>query len=91
MAVAGGAQALGRPIGFLAPGARADLVVLDPAHRALYGRTGDLLLDALVFAGNDTPVRDVMVGGKWRVREGRHDGEETITRGFQKALDHLLT
>ncbi len=91
MALAGGAQALGRPIGSLAPGARADLVVLDLAHRALYGRTGDLLLDALVFAGNDTPVRDVMVGGKWRVREGRHDGEETITRGFQKALDHLLT
>lgn len=85
-ALAGGARALGRPIGRLAPGCRADLVVLEPDCPALAGRPEDVLLDALVFAGNDNPVRDVMVGGRWVVREGRHDDEAAILAGYRAAL-----
>ena len=46
----------------------------------------ELLLDAAVFAANLNPVRDVMVGGKWVVQEGRHLEEEAILQGFQAAL-----
>jgi formimidoylglutamate deiminase len=88
-ALAGGARALGRPIGQLAPGCRADLVVLDADCPALAGRPEAVLLDALVFAGNDNPVRDVMVGGRWVVREGHHDEEPAILAGYRAALAAL--
>ena len=42
-AALGGAQALGQPMGRLAPGCRADLLVLDTEHPALIGREGDAL------------------------------------------------
>ena len=88
-AVAGGAQALGRPIGRLAPGARADLVVVDPERPNLHGRSDDLFLDALVFAGNDNPVTGVMVGGVWAVRDGHHPREEEIFRAYKSAVAEL--
>jgi len=85
-ALAGGAQALGRPIGRLAPGARADLLVIDPERPSLTGRTGALFLDALVFAGNDNPVTGVMVGGDWVVRHGRHAREDDIFTAYKSAI-----
>ena len=88
-AVAGGAQALGRPIGRLAPGARADLVVVDPERPNLHGRPDDLFLDSLVFAGNDNPVTGVMVGGGWAVRDGHHPREEEIFRAYKTAVAEL--
>jgi len=88
-ALAGGARALGRPIGSLAPGRRADLVVLDDDGPALHGKSDDLLLDALVFAGNENPVRDVMVGGRWLVRERRHDAEAAILARYRAVLAEL--
>ncbi len=88
-ALAGGAQALGRPIGRLAPGCRADLLVLDPEVPALLGRQEDGLLDALVFAGNVNPVRDVMVGGRWRVEQGRHRDRDAVFESYRKTLKSL--
>ena len=85
-ALAGGAQALGRPIGRLAEGCRADLLVLDPEAPVLAGADGDRLLDALVFAGNANPVRDVMVGGRWVVTENRHKREEAILKHYRSML-----
>jgi formimidoylglutamate deiminase len=90
LALAGGAKALGRSIGRLSEGARADLLVLDPLVPTLIGREGDALLDALVFAGNVNPVRDVMVGGCWVVREGRHESEEPILKAYRRAVDSLV-
>ncbi|MDJ0944360.1 MAG: formimidoylglutamate deiminase [Kiloniellales bacterium] len=88
-ALKGGAQALGRPIGRLAPGCRADLVVLDPKVPVLLGKQEDGLLDALVFAGNVNPVRDVMVGGRWRVEQGRHRERDAVFENYRKALKFL--
>ena len=88
-ALAGGAQALGRPIGRIEPGGRADLVVLDAEHPSLIGRTGDGLLDSLVFAGNRTPVRDVVVAGRRVVRDGRHAAEDAALIAFRDALKAL--
>jgi len=88
-ALAGGAQALGRPIGRLAPGCRADLVVVDETLPALSGKSGDTLLDAMIFAGNENPVRDVMAGGRWVVRERHHSDEAEILRRYRSALAEL--
>ncbi len=88
-ALAGGAQAAGRPVGAIASGKRADLVVLDPDHPALFGRTGDTLLDSWIFSGNVTPVRDVMVGGQWLVREGVHVHEEQALAGYRRTVKKL--
>ncbi len=88
-ALLGGAKAAGRPVGRLAPGFRADLVVLDPEHPSLYGRRGDLLLDSHLF-GPGSAVRDVMVGGSWALRDGHHAAEGTIARAYRRALGRLL-
>jgi formimidoylglutamate deiminase len=90
-ALAGGAQALARPIGRLAAGARADLLVVDADRPSLLGRADDLLLDALVFAGNDNPVRDVMVGGRWVVEQGRHVAEAAVLASYRRALAELAS
>ncbi len=86
-ALAGGATALGRQAGRIAPGFRADLVMLDRNHPSLLGKRGDVLLDAAVFAAGVPPVRHVMVGGRWVVRDGRHRDEERIGAGYARALE----
>ncbi len=88
-ALAGGAAALGRPIGALEAGARADLLVLDGEHPLLAAREADVLLDSLVFSGNDNPLRDVMVGGRWAVREGRHVDQDAIAARYRACVAAL--
>lgn len=87
--VAGGAAALGQPVGAIAEGFRADLVVLDRARLAQPGAKGDDILDSAIFTGAGLPVRDVMVAGIWRVREGRHRWEEEARAAFTATLGRL--
>ncbi len=89
-AAAGGAQALGRAMGSIALGQRADLVVLDGTRPDLAGRSGDGIANAAVFSGTDGLVRDVMVGGRWQVREGRHPQEAKASADYVKAVKALL-
>ena len=89
-ACAGGAQAVGRAMGALRAGCRADLVVLDGAHPDLEGRRGDDLANAAVFAGAEGLVRDVMVAGLWQVRAGRHAAEDAARAAYRKAVAELL-
>ena len=88
-ALQGGAQASGRPLGALAPGKRADLIVLDSEHPNMFGLALDEVLGSFVFSGNDNLVRDVMVGGQWIVRGGRHVAQEAITARFRQTLAEL--
>jgi formimidoylglutamate deiminase len=88
-ALAGGAQALGRNTGVIAPGRSADLIILDTGHPALVGRTGEGLLDTWVFSGNSTPVRHVMVGGVWLVCDGRHRSQDAIAAAFSRTMRRL--
>lgn len=89
-ALAGGAQALARPLGVIAPGYRADFVVLDADSPVLAARDGDRLVDSWLFAGIGNPVRDVMVGGRFVLRDGRHEDEAAIAAAYGKTLAHLL-
>lgn len=87
---AAGGKALGRNMGAIAPGLRADLVVLDGNHPDLAGRSGDAITNAFVFAGATNLVRDVMVGGAWVVEEGRHPREELAGIAYKQAVAVLL-
>ncbi|RVU38579.1 formimidoylglutamate deiminase [Hwanghaeella grinnelliae] len=89
-AVAGGAKACGRSIAGIEVGQRADLVVLNGTHTDLTGRTGDAVTDTVVFSGGHGFVRDVMVGGKWTVKDGRHALEEKAADDFRLTLTRLL-
>jgi len=89
-AAAGGAQALGREMGALATDKRADLVVLDADHADLAGKSGDAIANALVFSGSTGLVRDVMVAGRWVVRERHHSLEEKTAQRYAKTLAQLV-
>jgi len=89
-AASGGARALGIDAGRIAAGCRADLVVLDPQHPALWNKAPTRVLDAWIFAGDNGCVRDVMVGGAWRIRQRRHDGEDDLARRFRAAQAALV-
>ncbi|HSY28171.1 MAG TPA: formimidoylglutamate deiminase [Burkholderiaceae bacterium] len=90
-ALAGGACASGRPIAGLIAGQRADMLVLDAQHPDMVGKHEDAILDSLIFANHgSSPIRDVMSGGKWAVREGRHTSEEKNAEGYRQALLNLL-
>jgi formimidoylglutamate deiminase len=88
-ALQGGAQASGRAVGALAPGKRADFIVLDDDHPNLDGLHDSEVLGSLVFCGNDNLVKDVMVGGQWVVRGQKHVAQPAITARFKKTLAEL--
>ena len=83
--------ASGRATGWLAPGRRADFMVLDANHPALAGRPPQAWLSGVVFGETGgTPIRDVYVGGVQRVAEGRHADEERARADYLCALNELL-
>jgi formimidoylglutamate deiminase len=88
-AAVGGGCALAQNVGSIAEGLRADLVVLDGDDPALAGVPHDALLDAAIFGPCRRPVRDVMVGGYWVVRDGRHPKEEAVLRRYRTATAEL--
>jgi formimidoylglutamate deiminase len=85
----GGRRALGLDMHGILSGASADFVVLDGANPYIAAATGDQILDRWIFGGLDRPVRDVMVAGRWRVRDGRHAEDAAIDRTFLKVLNKL--
>lgn len=89
-ALAGGAQALGQPVGRLAVGQRADWLVLDGQDPYVASATQDAILNRWLFAGGDRQVRDVMVNGQWVIREGHHAQERHSAEAFGRVLKALL-
>jgi formimidoylglutamate deiminase len=90
-ALAGGAQALQRPIGALAVGARADIVLLDENHADLAARRGDQWLDAWIFVGGRAAVRTVLVGGATVVEAGRHTMRYVIEARYRAVVAGVTT
>ncbi len=88
-ALAGGAKASARKIDGVKTGNRADLVVLNNEHPLLYGKEDDYLLDSFIFTGNESTVKDVMVGGQWVVRDAVHLQEREISHAFKKVMNEL--
>lgn len=89
-AATGGAQALGRASGRIAPGRLADLVAIDSRHPRLCALDRDQILDGLVFAARDDVVTDLWSAGRHAVQGGRHMARDGIVAGYRKAMDDLL-
>ena len=88
-ALIAGSQALQRPIGSLAVGSRADIVLLDENHPDLVARDGDRWLDAWIFVAGRSAVKTVLVGGETVVEEGRHKLRPDIEARFKAAAVRL--
>lgn len=86
-AVAGGARASGRPVDGLRVGRQADFVVL-AADDGL--APGQVLATHVLARHPDSMLRDVWVGGRCRVRGGRHAGEDAARARFAQARRRLL-
>ncbi|MDP1910354.1 MAG: formimidoylglutamate deiminase, partial [Hyphomicrobium sp.] len=89
-ALAGGAQALQQPMGALAPGMSADIVVLDCEHPDFAGRSGDLLLDTYIYVAGRSAVRDVYSGGERVVAEGRHRKRDELATRYRATMSRLV-
>ena len=85
----GGARAAGAAVGALEKGLRADWIVLDDEAPLLAARDSGSVVDSFVFSGNANLVRDVMVGGEWVVRAGRHRDEQRIAARYREAVTAL--
>ena len=89
-ALGGGAQACGRSIGAIAPGCRADLVLLDENDVDLQGVAPDLRLDRTIFVAGRRAVKTVLVGGRVVVEDGRHIHRDAIRARYLAVLPRLL-
>ena len=88
-ALAGGAQALGRKSGSIAPGYWADLLTLDSEALTLCDCTEDEILDRWIFSGDDSIVCDVWSAGRQMVSDGRHILHNEIERRYRSVIQEI--
>jgi len=88
-ATVNGARALGVPAGELAGGALADFFAVDLDDLSIAGHSEEDLLPLAVFSLNRSAVRDVMVNGRWVVRDGRHPLQGEIVSRFKQLHQKL--
>jgi formimidoylglutamate deiminase len=84
-----GALSLGAPGGRLEPGRAADFFTVDLNDPSIAGASASSLLNHIVFSGEKTAIRDVVIGGEFVVRDRRHRQQDEIIRNFdavQRAL-----
>lgn len=89
-ALQGGRRALGQPVGRLAVGERADMLLLDSRDPFLATAGDRERLNRWIFACSANPIKRVMTGGRWVIEEGRHPQEERITAAFIQVMQHLV-
>ncbi len=87
--VSGGAAAAGHARWGLTVGARADALVVDAFQPALLGVPESRTLDAMIFSSPSAPFDDVMVAGRWVIRDGAHAATNTIADAFADAMRGL--
>jgi guanine deaminase len=89
LATAGSAKLLGLDAGTIEPGKPADLVFLDLQH-VNWAPLNDAA-NQLVWTEDGSAVREVMIGGEWKLREGKVLGldEAKLARDAQDAADRL--
>jgi formimidoylglutamate deiminase len=84
-----GARSLGSPGGALEVGRPADFFTVDLNDCSVAGANPDSLLTHVVFSMERTAVRDVCVGGKLVLEDGRHPLQEEIVREFVEVQRNL--
>jgi cytosine/adenosine deaminase-related metal-dependent hydrolase len=88
-AATGGARAMGRAIGAIEAGKRADIVLLDAEHPDV--TNVNTALDAYVFVAGEALVKAVMVGGEIVVANGAHRARDAITTRYRKTIARLAS
>jgi len=89
-ALAGATQACARPVGAIAAGCRADILLLDERHPDLAVGSGDHWLDAWIFVAGRPAVKGVLIGGETVVSGGQHHGHEAIERRYIATIERLI-
>jgi formimidoylglutamate deiminase len=84
-----GAASINAPSGTLDQGRVADFFTVDLDDPSIAGASPDDLLSAIVFSLSKSAIRDVVVGGRRIVENGRHAQQEEIVERF-KALQKKL-
>lgn len=90
-ALSGGTQSLGRKIGKIDVGFRADIMTLNTDHPALVALINDGWLDGWIFAANSPAISDVWVGGRHVVSEGKHHKRDQIRAHYSQTMKRLTT
>ena len=83
-ATVNGARSLGVNAGELSRGSLADFFTLNLDDLSIAGHSGGDLLPLVVFSLNRSAVRDVVVNGRWVVRDGRHPLQEEIVSRYKE-------
>jgi formimidoylglutamate deiminase len=83
-ATVNGARSLGVNAGVLSPGSFADFFTVDLDDVSIAGHSEGDLLPLAVFSLNRTAIRDVVVNGRFVVRDGRHPLQEEILSRYQE-------
>jgi formimidoylglutamate deiminase len=78
-----GARSLGVNTGDLSAGSLADFCTVDLDDLSIAGHSGVDLLPLVVFSLDRTAIRDVVVNGRWVVRDGRHPLREEIVSRYK--------
>jgi formimidoylglutamate deiminase len=81
-ATTSGATSIGFDGGTLEPGAPADFFTVDLEDPSIAGSSPENLLANVVFSLSRTAVKDVVVGGKKIVADGRHAQQDRIVQQF---------
>lgn len=85
----GGAAAAGMRAWGLKSGARADALVLDTSASALLGIPAERYLDAWVFSSPTPPFADVMVGGRWVIRDHQHAKQNSVANSYKQTMENI--
>jgi formimidoylglutamate deiminase len=85
----GGWAAVGRPGPAAGDLGRADFVTFDSNEGDWAQLPPEYYLSALVFGAMAPAARQVMVGGRWIIRDGRHAQEAEIDARYRATLERL--
>ena len=88
-ATTNGARSIGSPNGSFESGKAADFFTVDLSDPSICGATSDDLLSTIVFSMSRAAVREVVVGGKPIVSEGRHLVQEEVVERFNDLQKRL--
>ena len=81
-ATGAGVRSIGLDAGDPVPGRAADFFIVDLSDPSIVGASEEDLLPAIVFSLSRTAVRDVCVGGRLIVEDGKHAAQEEIVTRF---------
>jgi formimidoylglutamate deiminase len=78
-----GARSLAIPAGNLATGSFADFFTVDLKDPSIAGHSAEDLLPILVFSLNRSAIRDVVVNGRFILRDQKHELQDEILSRYQ--------